>query len=1022
MIATLLFATAIAAPRAVRPLSANSSIRDSLAAGEIAVFSIDVPAETAARLDVEQQGVDVEVTLRPAGSDLPKHGLDLVAGPTGTETRYLPISPAPATWNAFISTVLNHAERGDFTITVHLQPADDHAREVAANRQLYQETSDLDWLGTTEKTEKMCEAVAERAHALGDKELEAEATYQAARRHDVLGDVPGAIVLQQRALAMFRELGRRDREARALNRLGDYARKTGDIRQSEEYFKEALPIARESGDRIAEVDILNNSGLLLLSIGRVEEALEQLQSAIPLAQELGTANVEVALWDNAGECDRLLGLPDKAVEAHQRAVERVRHSDLPPRRLGRSLNYLAAAYFDDGRRTDAAASNAEALEVLKQAHDFESNAEALAFRGEMEAAGGESDRAGESFGSALPLFKQAQARREESKVLLAWSQLDLERGDSTAALQRIGRSLDLARQIAARDLEAKALYLQARGLQKSVGAAVLGRSAAGEGARRHMEIDRAIRSVSAAIGIVEDMRSRIARNDLRTSYLSTVESYYDLDIDLLQQRGRTAAAFDVNERARARVLLESLAASADRIRKGVDPELLARERDLRAELNAKDRYRAQVVLKQGASSPQAIALADVVAKNLTEWNELRAKIREASPAYAALTMPEPVTLGAVQRTLLDAHTALVEYHLGKSRSLAWVVDRTSITVHKLPPEASIDTLARQYHDLLSRDIDALSAPERAATTRAISTIGQQLAAAVWAPLSRRLRGKRVLIVAEGALQYVPFAALPGASGRPLIERHEIIYLPSASVLEAIRREHRPRPAARTALIFADPVFTPDDPRVRGVDADDPPARVFTRGGPYNRLRFSRLEAEAIVRAAGATSQEELDFSAAKKTLGDRDLSRYGIIHFATHGYVDSEQPDLSGLVLSLVDSKGMPIDGFLHLYDIYNLNLDANLVVLSACRTALGKEVHGEGLISLTRGFMYAGASRVVSSIWNIDDRASAQLMSAFYDDMLSKNMTPAAALRAAQIALLQQPRWANPHYWAAFGLQGEWR
>src|SRR5262249_25791283 len=188
---------------------------------------------------------------------------------------------------------------------------------------------------------------------------------------------------------------------------------------------------------------------------------------------------------------------------------------------------------------------------------------------------------------------------------------------------------------------------------------------------------------------------------------------------------------------------------------------------------------------------------------------------------------------------------------------------------------------------------------------------------------------------------------------------------------------------------------------------------------YPRLRFSRTEAQAIA-AASKGAFEALDFTAAKQTLTSRDLRRYRVLHFATHGVLNTSHPDLAGLVLSLVDQDGTPIDGFLRLHEIYNLDLDADLVVLSACRTALGKEVYGEGLIGLTRGFMYAGATRVVSSVWNVDDRASALLMSRFYEAMLTKRLPPARALRDAQLSLLAEPRWANPHYWAAFGLQGE--
>src|SRR5262249_43334416 len=193
------------------------------------------------------------------------------------------------------------------------------------------------------------------------------------------------------------------------------------------------------------------------------------------------------------------------------------------------------------------------------------------------------------------------------------------------------------------------------------------------------------------------------------------------------------------------------------------------------------------------------------------------------------------------------------------------------------------------------------------------------------------------------------------------------------------------------------------------------------GGSYGRLRFSRQEAESIA-AASPSAFLALDFAAAKSTLSGRDLRKYRILHFATHGSLNTEHPELSGLVFSLVDRDGKAVDGFLRLHEIYDLDLDADLVVLSACRTALGKQVHGEGLIGLTRGFLYAGASRVVSSVWNVDDRASALLMSRFYDEMLVKHLAPAAALRQAQLSLLNEPRWSDPHYWAAFGLQGEWK
>jgi CHAT domain-containing protein len=166
----------------------------------------------------------------------------------------------------------------------------------------------------------------------------------------------------------------------------------------------------------------------------------------------------------------------------------------------------------------------------------------------------------------------------------------------------------------------------------------------------------------------------------------------------------------------------------------------------------------------------------------------------------------------------------------------------------------------------------------------------------------------------------------------------------------------------------------------------------------------------------------VDFKASRETVAATDLSKYQMIHFATHGLLNSKHPELSGIVLSLVGSGGQRQNGFLRLHEIYNLKMPADLVVLSACQTALGKQIRGEGLVGLTRGFMYAGAARVVASLWKVDDAATAELMKQFYQGMLVKGLRPPAALREAQARIQSQARWQSPYYWAGFVLQGEWR
>jgi CHAT domain-containing protein len=273
---------------------------------------------------------------------------------------------------------------------------------------------------------------------------------------------------------------------------------------------------------------------------------------------------------------------------------------------------------------------------------------------------------------------------------------------------------------------------------------------------------------------------------------------------------------------------------------------------------------------------------------------------------------------------------------------------------------------------------------------------------------------------------------------PLLVEHEIVNLPSASTLAVLRKELNDRKSVPKALaVLADPVFGTNDPRLK---SSSPQAsgtqpensninrRALERSATtanvsFNRLPFSRQEAEQILALVPTTERmQAFDFAANRAIATNPELQNYRIVHLATHGVLNSTQPELSGVVLSLVDEKGTLQNGFLQLRDIFNLNLPAELVVLSACETGLGKEVRGEGLVGLTRGFMYAGTPRVVVSLWSVSDRATSELMVKFYKKMLQDGLKPAAALRAAQIEMWQQKQWQAPYYWAAFTLQGEWR
>ncbi|HEY9724924.1 MAG TPA: CHAT domain-containing protein, partial [Chroococcales cyanobacterium] len=571
-------------------------------------------------------------------------------------------------------------------------------------------------------------------------------------------------------------------------------------------------------------------------------------------------------------------------------------------------------------------------------------------------------------------------------------------------------------------------------------------------------LNEARTQIEAAIKIVEDIRTRVTSQELRTSYFASVQNYYQFYIDVLMQlhkkdpsKGYDALALHASERARARSLLELLTEANADIRQGVDPELLQREHTLQQKLDATEKRRSELSNEKDTSA-QLQALEKETATLLEEYRQVEEQIRRTSPRYGALTQPKPLTLAEIQQQVLDDDTMLLEYSLGEERSYLWAVTKTSITSYELPKREEIETVAKEFYQLLNnRDYHLGRRGSLDAQARPGSPIGNnetaiKLSQMLIAPVAAQLGNKRLLVVGDGALQYLPFAALPTpvVKGRasqelvPLLVEHEIVNLPSASTLGVLRKETSDRKSAPKAIaVLADPVFGTNDPRIKSssrqvsgtpLDKSDVNSRALERSAitanvTFNRLPFTRQEAEQIVALVPtAERMQAFDFAANRAIATNPELQNYRIVHFATHGILNSTQPELSGVVLSLVDEKGMPKNGFLRLHDIFNLNLPAELVVLSACETGLGEEVRGEGLVGLTRGFMYAGSPRVVVSLWSVSDRATSELMTKFYKKMLQDGLKPAAALRAAQLELWQQKQWQAPFYWAAFTLQGEWR
>jgi CHAT domain-containing protein len=562
-------------------------------------------------------------------------------------------------------------------------------------------------------------------------------------------------------------------------------------------------------------------------------------------------------------------------------------------------------------------------------------------------------------------------------------------------------------------------------------------------ARARGRLDESRAHIESALAIVESLRAGMASPDLRVAFQASKQNLYQYYVALLMDMDRArpgegfaGRALAAAERAKARSLLELLQEARVDIREGVDAELLERERQLARRLNSKELYRTRLLGGRPTDEVRA-SVEKEVAGLLAEHALVQAEIRTRSPRYAALTQPQPMDADAV-RTLLDDDTLLLEYALGDESSYVWAVTRTSVDAFALPPRARIEAAARVFYERSSRS-------HLRGVRRSAELAGTELSALLLAPVAAYLGTKRLLVVGDGVLEYVPFAALPDPSargGRPLVLAHEIVTLPSASVLGALREEREGPTPSRQVAVLSDPVFDARDPRVRrpartaaGAPVTEPndvvpgvPAELTRALGEISldhlpRLTRSREEAEAILALAPPDQRlAALDFAASRATATDPALAQYRAVHFASHGLLNSRHPQLSGIVLSLVDENGRPQDGFLRLHDVYNLRFGADLVVLSACRTALGKEVRGEGLVGLTRGFLHAGARDVVASLWSVRDDATAELMRRFYEALLRGGQRPPAALRTAQVSMWKEPRWRAPYHWAGFQAQGDWR
>lgn len=620
---------------------------------------------------------------------------------------------------------------------------------------------------------------------------------------------------------------------------------------------------------------------------------------------------------------------------------------------------------------------------------------------------------------SIAVLKKNQVQYQAAVIRASLAQIAFRRGDIKSAQDMLTMALEVHRRIKSRFGEAEVLF---------------------ELAQLHASSNdrqKALSTITESVAITDALYSEISMSHLQSLYYSENFARYALLVDLLMKDHQSKLeGFQAVERARARMLLETVLRSGSGDKLTFSPEEAAKEKTLRALLNLK-LDRLTDLLGSGATE-EVQALEAEITSIRSELDIAKASLAARDPVRSAIKDPPQFDLREFQANVLGDNDVLLEYFLGKDESYLWFVGKNEFEAFTLPGRDVIEAKVDDLRALLDarkpvagEGIEQMRKRVADADARYAPLAGE-LSDVLLGPVSDKLTGKRIIVVPDGKLHYFGISALPlpnSESDEPVLLTNEVVYQPSAQTLSLLTkfRSRAVDAPDRDLLVFSDPVFSSDDVRLAGTE----PPHVARQDVTLNlrfaesheglqRLPASGKEAETIRNIVGGRGTDIFTgFGATRDQLLGANLSDYKIIHLATHGLINQERPELSAVVLSRFDENGQRRDESVRLQDIYAMKLNADLVVLSACQTAAGKEIKGEGVMGLNSAFLQAGAHSVVASLWQVDDNATNLLMKEFYRGM-ANGLSVSAALREAQLALYRDPQFRSPFFWAAFTLQGD--
>ena len=837
---------------------------------------------------------------------------------------------------------------------------------------------------------------------------EAQSHFRLAEAYFELDRRDEARISNDRALQIWEEVQDKRGKGLSLVMQGDLLMMANSPAEAAVAFKSAEAIWRELGEPAELATALVEQNFLAIRQGQFQNALVLLNEAHGLLVEAEAepylaakiANSFGEIYEAYGQLDTALGYFLESLSHFRDVAHDVKGTVTAGIKVGRvqaSLGNFDVAIQQTQQSLAAAVVTDNALTIGLCHEDL----------GRVWLQAGSYEPARLEFLNAISYFIRSKSDRPLARANMYLGQAEHLLGN----LDRAGQAYEVALRFFIKNSD----YTNEAALRFGLGKLAL----------QQGRLERAAENLRRSIELTERLRENATSKELRSSFLHSVHDRYETYVEWLMTRYArdrnqqyAIEAFEAAEAGRARALLDSLYGYQRELRQPSDPVLLLEEEELQKKEQRLVDDRTSLL--SGGTEKDNVDIERQIRDIRAQIETLEARIRSSSK-FDDLLRPTPLNYQRIQTEIADSQTSLLFYSLGNAKSFAWVVTKDDLSTYELRDKKTIEEAAKRLIGLIK------TPPTNESEQNQLQNAIDDVSRLVVEPVSPKLQTSRLIVIADGILQYVPFQILKTSTlaEEMMISRFNIIDAPSASALAAVRRERlRRQPGPKLLIGFGDAVFSPEyapNPTKDDTRSSPERSRVSSRFRDLPRLFYAQRELRAIGELTGSDSAFYVEYEATRDQFLKADLSQFRIVHVVTHGVLDDKRPELSGLVLSQVDGNAQPIDGFVSLADIYRLNAPVDLVVLSACHTALGQNLRGEGLIGLTRGFMYAGASGVVASLWKVDDRATAELMKHFYTNMLQGGMGPAAALRAAQNEIRSQAKWSSPYYWAGFTFQGDY-